>query len=109
MEVLCLARPERFTADRTTDRYDRPVADVTSCLRVVQNRQAQLPTIGLRKKQRAKVASRDAEQIRRQALDQTAKIEPRGHAVRDFQQQAQAVALMSQFALEALPFALVFA
>src|SRR5215813_2908222 len=91
------------------DGYDRSVADVASRLGVVQDCQAQFPTLSIRKNQRAEVTARYAEEIRGKALDQTAKVELGGHAVRNFQQQVQPVALMSQFAFKALPFALVLA
>src|SRR6266404_9475575 len=103
IDVLSLAGPERFAAGRTMDGYNRPVAEGTSRLGVEQGRHAQFPTISIRKKQRAKVG-RDAQEIRGKALNQTAKIQLRGHAVRNVQQQVQSVAFMSQFVFKTLPF-----
>jgi len=74
IKVLSLTGPESFAADRTMDRYN-PIANVTSPLRVVQNRHAQFATISIRKQQRAKVTSRYAQEIRRKAFKQTPKIQ----------------------------------
>src|SRR5215467_5760619 len=90
IKVLSLTGPEGFAAERTMDGYDS-VADVTSRLRVVQNRHAQLPTVSIRKKQRAKVTSGDPQEVCRQNLEQTGKVQLRSHAVRNLQQQAQPI------------------
>jgi hypothetical protein len=61
IEVLSLAGPERFAADRAMDGYERPVAEGASGRGVVQSRHAQLPTVRIRKEQRAKVTARYAQ------------------------------------------------
>src|SRR5262249_24373413 len=64
IKILSFTCPERFSAQRSMNRYDS-VADVPSWLRVVQDRHAQFPTLSIRQKQRAKVTSRDAQEVRR--------------------------------------------
>jgi hypothetical protein len=48
VEVLSLAGPEGFAANRTVDGYNRSVTEGTSRVRVVQNGYAQFPTVGIR-------------------------------------------------------------
>src|SRR5215467_3474639 len=74
IKVLRLTGPESFAAERTMDGYDS-VADVTSRLGVVQNRHSQFPTVCIRKKQRAKITSGDPQEVRRQRLEQTGKVQ----------------------------------
>src|ERR1700739_2434770 len=85
------------------ERYAHSVGDEPSRFRVIEDREAQFPIIGVRSKQGAKIASRYSQQVRGEYIHQPAKVQPGCHAVRDFEKQAKSVAFASQLLFVPVP------